>query len=140
MKPARVGREKPWHQDSVSWPWVPMELVSAMTALDEAGPENGCLQVIPRTHLDQRQHYGSELQIDLDEAEQARTRYVPLAAGDTLLFHSLILHASEPNHSGRDRRVCIYSYKSPELDFIGKGDRPEPILVSEITDPRVADF
>ncbi|MCG3179489.1 MAG: hypothetical protein BIFFINMI_01824 [Phycisphaerae bacterium] len=140
MKPARVGREKPWHQDSVYWPWAPMELVSAMTALDDAGPENGCLQVIPRTHLVQRQHYGEELQLDLDDVEQARTRYVPLAAGDTLLFHSLLLHASEPNHSERDRRVCIFSYKPPELEFIGRGNRPEPILVSEITDPRVADF
>lgn len=134
MKPARVGREKPWHQDSVYWPWIPMELVSAMTALDDATPENGCLQVIPRTHLTQRQHYGSELQLDLTDEEQAQTHYVPLAAGDVLLFHSLILHASEPNHSDRDRRVTIFSYRSPELEFIGKGNRDaveKPVVVAD---------
>ncbi len=122
MKPARVGREKPWHQDSVYWPWEPMDMVSAMTALDDALPENGCLQVIPRTHLALVQHFGKELQVEIDAAMQARTRYVPLQAGDTLLFHSLLLHASEPNHSDFDRRVCIFSYKTPQLRYIG---RPE---------------
>jgi ectoine hydroxylase-related dioxygenase (phytanoyl-CoA dioxygenase family) len=131
MKPARVGREKPWHQDSVYWPYQPMSLVSAMTALDDATPANGCLEVIPGTHANQLQHYGKELQIDIDDDMQARTWYVPLAAGDTLLFHSLLLHASEPNRSDHDRRVCIFSYKTPDLEYIGKGDPGQPIIVSQ---------
>jgi len=78
MKPARVGRENPWHQDSSYWPWEPMNLISAMTALDDASPENGCLQVIPRTHTQVLQHYGKELMVDIDEPMQAKTLYVPL--------------------------------------------------------------
>lgn len=132
MKPRRVGREKPWHQDSVYWPWNPMDLISGMTALDDATPENGCLQVIPRSHLKEIQHYGKELQIDLDEQFQRQTYYVPLKAGDTLLFHSLLLHASEPNTSELDRRVVIYSYKTPGLKFIGKGEAPSSILVHDV--------
>lgn len=132
MKPARVGREKPWHQDSVYWPWNPMDLCSAMTALDDAGPENGCLQVIPRTHFTEVQHYGKELQIDIDDEMQSRTKYVPLKAGDTLLFHSLLLHASEPNVSDQDRRVCIMSYKTPGLKYIGKGEPDATILVHDV--------
>ncbi len=73
MKPARVGREKPWHQDSSYWPWEPMSLVSAMTALDDATPENGCLQVIPATHHDVMQHFGKELQVEIDGELQERT-------------------------------------------------------------------
>ncbi|MCC6579147.1 MAG: phytanoyl-CoA dioxygenase family protein [Phycisphaeraceae bacterium] len=130
MKPARVGREKPWHQDSVYWPWEPMQLVSAMTALDDASPENGCLQVIPATHHESVQHYGQELQIDIDDAMQAKTVYVPLKAGDTLLFHSLLLHGSEPNTSAQDRRVIIVSYRPDGLNFIGKGQREPDIVVS----------
>lgn len=130
MKPALVGREKPWHQDSAYWPWKPMSLVSAMTALDDAGPDNGCLQVIPGSHKQLVQHYGGELRIDLDEQLQAQTVYVPLKAGDTLIFHSLMLHASEPNRSNQDRRVCIYSYMSPDLEYIGKGDRSKQPFVS----------
>ena len=131
MKPARVGREKPWHQDSSYWPWEPMSLVSAMTALDDATPENGCLQIIPGTHHDVMQHFGQELQVEIDEAMQARTRYVPLNAGDTVLFHSLLLHASEPNHSEQNRRVCIISYKTPYTEYIGKGEPRECPLVSQ---------
>jgi len=132
MKPRRVGREKPWHQDSVYWPWNPMDLCSAMTALDDAMPENGCLQVIPRTHFKEIQHYGKELQIDIDAELQRQTVYVPLKAGDTLLFHSLLLHASEPNHSELDRRVCIMSYKTPGLRYIGKGTPDEAIVVHDV--------
>jgi hypothetical protein len=133
MKPKRVGREKPWHQDSVYWPWNPMDLCSAMTALDEALPENGCLQIIPRTHWKEIQHYGEELQIDIDEQMQAQTYYVPMQAGDTLLFHSLLLHASEPNFSEQDRRVVIFSYKTPGLKFVGKGEPGQSILVHDVT-------
>ena len=99
-----------------------MNLVSAMTALDDATPENGCLQIIPRSHHQVLQHYGKELMIDIDEAMQKQTVYVPLNAGDCLLFHSLLLHASEPNRSDRDRRVCIISYKNDRTDFIGEGE------------------
>jgi ectoine hydroxylase-related dioxygenase (phytanoyl-CoA dioxygenase family) len=129
MKPARVGREKPWHQDSVYWPWDPMKLVSAMTALDDATPENGCLQVIPKTHHKAIQHYGKELQIDVNAELQAQTLYVPLNAGDTLLFHSLLLHGSEPNTSEHDRRVCIFSYRPGGLTYTRAGE-PEKIVVS----------
>jgi len=129
MKPAHVGREKPWHQDSSYWPWEPMSLVSAMTALDDATPDNGCLQIIPRTHHEALQHYGQELQVDIDADRHAATYYVPLRRGDTLLFHSLLLHASEPNTSATDRRVCIFSYKTPGTRFIGKGKpRPNPLV------------
>jgi len=132
MKPARVGREKPWHQDSVYWPWEPMSLVSVMSALDAASPENGCLQVIPGTHHEAVQHYGEELRIDIDNDYQSRTFYVPLKAGDSLLFHSLLLHVSEPNFSDQNRRVCVFSYKSPQSTFIGKGEEPRPCpLVSQ---------
>lgn len=133
MKLAGVGREKPWHQDSTYWPWRPMSLVSAMTALDRATPENGCLQVIPGTHTEEVQHFGQELQIEVDENLQKKSHYVPLEPGDTLLFHSLLLHASEPNRSERDRRVAIISYKTPELEYVGKGKPPPTISVHDST-------
>ena len=131
MKAASVGREKPWHQDSSYWPWEPMSLVCAMTALDDATPENGCLQVIPGSHHKALQHYGGELMVDLDNEMQSRTCYVPLKPGDTLLFHSLLLHASEPNRSDQDRRVCILAYKTPKVSFIGHGEQRPCAIVSQ---------
>ena len=131
MKAARVGREKPWHQDSVYWPYKPMNMASAMTALDDAEPENGCMQVIARTHHLEVQHYGEELQINLTPEQQKQTVYVPLKAGDTLIFHSLLLHGSEPNTSDKDRRVLINSYMPDGLTFVGKGEEEQCVLVSQ---------
>jgi ectoine hydroxylase-related dioxygenase (phytanoyl-CoA dioxygenase family) len=132
MKPARIGREKPWHQDASYWPWQPMSLISAMTALDSATPENGCLQVIPKTHNHELQHYGKELRVDLADDYQKQTFYVPLKRGDCLLFHSLLLHASEPNFSNKDRRVIINSYKNDKVTYIKEGTVPEYPLVHSL--------
>jgi ectoine hydroxylase-related dioxygenase (phytanoyl-CoA dioxygenase family) len=108
-----------------------MRLVSVMTAIDTTTPRNGCLQVIPGSHHAVLPHHGREKRIDPTEAQQARTLYIPLEAGDMLVFHSLLLHASEPNRSEQDRRVCINTYKSPELRFVGKpGQRSSCKLVS----------
>ena len=82
-----------------------------------ARPENGCLQIVPGSHHEALQHYGGELRVDIDDRLQAQTCYVPLKPGDTLMFHSLLLHASEPNHSNEDRRACICSYKTPSVTF-----------------------
>ena len=82
MKQARVGREKPWHQDSVYWPWKPYRQVSAFIALDAMTPENGCLQVIPGTHHEALPHHGKESQVALTPEQQQQTLYVPLQPGD----------------------------------------------------------
>ncbi|MFP6645700.1 MAG: phytanoyl-CoA dioxygenase family protein [Candidatus Latescibacterota bacterium] len=43
MKAPETGTEQPWHQDSASWRDIlPMDLVTAWTALDDATTENGC--------------------------------------------------------------------------------------------------
>lgn len=130
MKQARVGREKPWHQDSVYWPWKPYRQVSAFIALDAMTPENGCLQVIPGSHLQALPHHGKESQVALSPEQQAQTLYVPLQAGDVLFFHGLLLHASEPNRSGRHRRVIIYSYMPADLEWTGKGAPSWPLDVA----------
>ena len=135
MKPARVGREKPWHQDAVYWPWRPMSIVSAATAIDACTPRNGCLQVVPRSHRAALRHRGRERWVALNWRQRLRARYVPLEAGDVLVFHSLLLHASRANRSDRDRRICINSYKSPELEFIGPPEtwRDSPLVSARET-------
>ena len=53
MKPPRVGREKPWHQDCAYFNLpVQATVVGIWIALDNATPENGCLHIIPRSHLE----------------------------------------------------------------------------------------
>jgi hypothetical protein len=130
MKQGKVGREKPWHQDAVYWNYEPNEFISAMTAIDDARVENGALQVIPGSHKRGAvKHRGVELQINLTMEQQGQTTYVPLDAGDVLMFHSLLLHASEPNRSVDQRRMSIFSYMAPYFTYTGEGDPPERICI-----------
>jgi hypothetical protein len=51
-KPGGKGKRVPWHEDSAYWRgWLePMEVVTVWLAIDPSTRENGCMQVIPRTH------------------------------------------------------------------------------------------
>ena len=47
------GREKPWHQDKAFFEIdVTSPVVGVWIALDEATPDNGCMHVIPGSHLE----------------------------------------------------------------------------------------
>ncbi len=46
LKPARVGSEKPWHQDAAYFDVLPADGVAGVwLALDPATVDNGCMQV-----------------------------------------------------------------------------------------------
>jgi copper chaperone CopZ len=52
LKPPRLGREKPWHQDAAYFRGSdPHLMFGVWIALDPATRENGCMEVIPRSHL-----------------------------------------------------------------------------------------
>jgi hypothetical protein len=55
-KPAAEGYETPWHQDGHYWPIRPLANCTVWVALEESTVENGCLRVIPRSHLGQQLH------------------------------------------------------------------------------------
>lgn len=53
----------------------------------------------------------SELRVDLHRASVTDAPVaLPIPAGSAVLFHSLLLHASEPNRSAGERRAVILSY------------------------------
>jgi chlorinating enzyme len=45
------GKRVPWHQDASFWPLTPSRCVTAWLAIDDAAVENGCMQVVPQSHL-----------------------------------------------------------------------------------------
>ncbi|MEX5636997.1 phytanoyl-CoA dioxygenase family protein [Parafrankia sp. FMc2] len=134
FKAAEVGQEKPWHQDAVYWPFRPMNLVSAMIAIDRSSPENGCLQVVPGSHrrVVEHQKVNWELQVDPAACERDSV-YIPLEPGDCLIFHSLLLHASAHNTSRHRRRVSITSYSPGGLEILDP-DLDPPVLISDLSD------
>lgn len=114
LKPPRVGREKPWHQDHAYFE-LPLEakVVGCWVALDEATTENGCMIVIPGSHQQGPVvHFKRrDWQIcDTDVNNQGAVA-VPLKPGGCLLFSSLIHHGTPNNRSDKRRRAVQFHYR-----------------------------
>ena len=110
--PKGVGSAQRWHQDSASWRDIfPMDLVSAWTALDHATEENGCLNFLPGTHR-WGMVRGEQLSVFLDDlgGEQWPVVPAPLTPGSISFHHSLTLHMSNANLSGKRRRGYAIHY------------------------------
>jgi len=137
MKPAKVGSKMPWHQDSNYWPIRPTDLCSVWTALDEATIENGCMRVVPGSHkfdLIPSKQTGTPFLMD-EQVDVSKAVDVPLKPGSSLVFHSKLLHGSEPNRSDKPRRAFITSFMSAKSKQIENRFRMRYFLVSGRTHP-----
>lgn len=142
FKPARHGGIKPWHQDYAYWASLRPEQVTCWLALDDATPENGCMQLIPGSHKwGLVKHLKEELQVDPKNLPMDMVKVAPMKAGSILCFHVLTFHYSGPNTSDNGRRAFIVDYdpnKRPVKDgFAGdkvlriNGRKPTPEEVEE---------
>ena len=123
IKQPRTGGAWNWHQDYGYWYqngclWPDMG--SAFIAVDPNTRENGCLQVLKGSHkLGRIEHgrYGDQTGADPERTAEAtkvmETVYVELDPGDTLYFHSNLLHRSDQNTSDSQRwsLICCYNTK-----------------------------
>lgn len=76
-------------------------------AVDEATPENGCLEVVRGSHKEQVP-IGEDNCIEKSWENAQNWEAVPLKPGDTLIFGSFLAHRSGPNASQRSR-AAIYA-------------------------------
>ena len=92
----------------------PSNTLSSAVALDDCSGR-GPLRVIPGSHLidarliDPDPASGQGLVFEEDFADVPRLS-VDMPAGSAIIFHSKLLHDSEPNDSGSPRRLMIYSH------------------------------
>ena len=92
----------------------PPNTLSSAVALDDC-LGRGPLRVIPGSHLidarliDPDPASGQGLVYESDFADVSRVA-VEMPAGSAIIFHSKLLHDSEPNESGSPRRLMIYSH------------------------------
>jgi hypothetical protein len=120
QKEPRVGGAWEWHQDYGYWyndGFLFPDMLSVLTAVTAATKENGCLQVIKGSHkLGRIQHglAGGQVGADMERVEEARHRmeleYVEMNPGDSLFFHSNLLHRSDSNRSDSARWSLISAY------------------------------
>ena len=114
LKPPRVGREKPWHQDHA---YFDLELrtrvVGVWIALDPATTGNGCMLVKPGSHLQGPVvHFKRrDWQICDTDVDPLGTLAVPLEPGGCLFFSSFMQHGTAPNTSDQRRRAVQFHYR-----------------------------
>jgi phytanoyl-CoA hydroxylase len=117
LKPPRIGREKPWHQDNAYFNFKPLDgVIGTWTALDAATIDNGCMHVIPGSHLKgpQPHFHDRDCQLPDDMIDVAEDVVVPLKPGGVLFFHGLLFHGTPPNQSAAKRRALQFHYTSTQ--------------------------
>lgn len=125
-KPGKADAVFAWHQDLGYWPTGTPDTrtTTCSLALDDATLENGCLHVVPGTHLEPalRPHRPT-LSGSGGEREETHTLSVvlgdgdrpiplPLGRGDITVHNERIVHGSGGNPSDRWRRTYIVAHRS----------------------------
>lgn len=128
LKPPGGGREKPWHQDNAFFDYEPgTPIVGVWIALDPATPENGCMHVIPGSHVEGAVvHFKRrDWQLCDDEVDVARDTVVPLPPGGALFFHGLLHHGTPANRTDTRRRAVQLHYLPADTPGIPEERRLE---------------
>ena len=137
-KPPGVDGRHPLHQDLRYFRIRPADrIIGTWTAFGAINRENGCLAVIPGSHrgplLDHGNpdwEYVNAGFFGIEPEGLGERVHVPMAPGDTLLFHPLLIHGSGHNRSDGFRRAISSHYaaadcESPVRDWrVGKQARP----------------
>ncbi len=114
-----------WHQDGMYWKLAPFKVVTAWVALSPSLATNGCMRVIPGTHLqpalphtetyspDNALSRGQDVAQAVDES---RAVDIELQPGEMSLHHLWIAHGSRANSSTDTPRIGLaIRYVSTEV-------------------------
>ena len=149
MKDPLVGGAWTWHQDygywyrnGVLWPL----LVSVSIAIDPATRDNGCLQVIPRSHeLGRIDHVqsGDQAGADMERVTEVLKRlplvHCEMEPGDAIFFHPNLLHRSDMNRSEQPRWSMICCYNAARNDPYKDSHHPRYTPLDVVPDGQVRD-
>jgi ectoine hydroxylase-related dioxygenase (phytanoyl-CoA dioxygenase family) len=128
-KPATTGGVNMWHQDAPLWPILaPMTEVTAWVALDDVDEQNGCMSMVPGSHL-----WGNHIDFlcsfkefgDMPNEFEGRPieiRTCPVKKGEVHFHHALTWHGSNANRSGRPRRAIAIHFMTQDTRFVASGD------------------
>ncbi len=127
-KPAEVGGVNMWHQDAPLWPIIaPMTEVTAWVALDDVDESNGCMSMVPGSHL-----WGNNIDFlhtlenydnmpDSFEGHEIKVVRCLVKKGEVHYHHALVWHGSHANTSGRPRRAIALHYMTQETHYVASG-------------------
>ena len=118
-KPATQGYETPWHQDGHYWPIRPLANCTVWVALEASTVANGCLRVIPRSHVGQQLHEHlhedrSDLTLNQRLAagtfDEASAVDLELQPGEMSLHDVYMIHGAKANRSAKRRTGVALRY------------------------------
>lgn len=129
-KPKGNGKRVPWHEDSAYWKGQiePMEVCTVWLAIDPSTRVNGCMMVIPRTHIEGRAGFSDYEAVDTNTSvfsteilknqrnDPARV-YIELQPNQCSLHDARIQHGSEPNTSTIRRCGWTMRFCSTKVKF-----------------------
>ncbi len=122
FKWASGGAEVKWHQDLVFYPHTHVGTLQFLVLLEDVGPEQGPLQVIPGSHkgplfehYDGAGHWTGAI-ADADLARLPLDRAVALTgpAGTVTVHHSCMVHGSASNQSSSNRPAFVIGYSAAD--------------------------
>jgi ectoine hydroxylase-related dioxygenase (phytanoyl-CoA dioxygenase family) len=132
-KPARIGESLPWHQDEAYWdPAFDYRALGCWMPLDTATVENGCMSMIPGSHLGDivaHRHLDDDPSVEGLETVSmptcaAEAVPLPTAAGGAVLHHSRMLHRSGPNTTDAVRRAYANEWQTRPVQRAVPYERP----------------
>ncbi len=130
-KPAGQGTVLPWHQDAGDvWGLDRDPLVTLWLALDDATPENGCMEVVPGSHrLGLLTPYGSTVPPELASVHcpPESVRHITARAGELFLLHNWVIHRSGVNPTDGPRRAFTTCLMDARTVSVSTGN-PFPLL------------
>ena len=114
------GSPFPWHQDAPYWAFGcdhVDRLVNVQVYLDDASRDNGCLWMIPGSHLHgvlpvfQDRGTIGRLYTDLEQFKGETPEPIEAPAGSAIFFHGNVVHGSRSNRSSQSRRAVVLTYQ-----------------------------
>tara|TARA_B100000029_G_C17455343_1_gene916503 strand:+ start:156 stop:965 length:810 start_codon:yes stop_codon:yes gene_type:complete len=115
-KPARCGKETPWHQDGDYYPIRPLETLTIWIAIDDTTVENGCMRYIPGSHKARKifsHHWEENDQLvinkvcDEEHYDENQAFDLELQAGQVSFHDVYMIHGSGANNTDRRRAALI---------------------------------
>jgi ectoine hydroxylase-related dioxygenase (phytanoyl-CoA dioxygenase family) len=117
-----------WHQDGMNSGWDQNNSLTVWLAFTESNIENGCMQVIPKSHKNLLQDHvyftddenmirkGHKIAAEVNEEDALNLELRP---GEFSMHHNSIIHGSRANTSHKKRIGFIIRYVSTE--FVNSG-------------------
>ena len=110
-----------WHQDNFYFGTQSDEILSCAIYLQDSDIENGCLRIVPKSHLADEiaQHHSKDDSYGswVETIDESQVVDVVVPAGTVVFFSANLLHGTHPNTSQRSRYSTAWHYIPGSLNL-----------------------